>query len=126
MTTELRTYAFVLAVPDLPKAAAYFQSALGFKTDWVDGDNWHTLSRDGVRVMMGHCPDQIPPEDLGDHNFFGYMHVDDVNALYAEWSKTGAIIRKPPADKPWGLREMAVGLPDGHRFMVAQVLGRAS
>jgi uncharacterized glyoxalase superfamily protein PhnB len=120
--TELRTYAFTLAVLDLPKVAAYFQSALGFKTDWIDGANWHTLSRDGMRVMMGHCPDAIPPADLGDHSYFAYIHIDDVDALHAEWSKNGAIILKPPADKPWGLREMAVGIPGGHRFMIGQVL----
>ena len=117
----LRTYAFVLAVPDLAQAVAYFQDVLGFKTDWVVEGDWHALSRGGARVMMGHCPGQIPPADLGDHSYFGYLHVDDVDALCAEWSTAGAIVLSPPEDKPWRMREMAVGLPDGHRFMVGQV-----
>lgn len=119
---KLRAYAFVLAVPDLEKAVAYFQSALGFETEWADGGCWHTLARGDARVMLGHCPDAMPPAQLGDHSYFAYLHVDDVDALHAEFVRRGAIIRLPPADKPWGKREMAVATPDGHRLMVGQSL----
>ncbi len=122
MPDDLRTYAFVLAVPDLPTTATYFETALGFREDWRDGDNWRTLSRGGVRVMMGHCPDAMRPGDTGDHSYFAYLHTDDIDALHAELSARGAIILRPPAHKPWGMREMAVATPDGHRLMVGQRL----
>ncbi len=122
----LRAYAFVLAVPDLPRSVAYFHDVLGFRQDWVDGDNWATFSRGGARVMMGHCPDALPPAELGDHSYFAYLHVDDIDALHEEWAAGGALIRHPPGDRPWGMREMAVATPDGHRFMVGQMLGVAT
>ncbi len=122
----LRAYAFVLAVPDLGRATAYFRDMLGFSVDWVDGENWTTLSRDGARVMLGHCPDALPPADLGDHSYFAYLHADDIDALHAEWSARGALIVRPPQDKPWGMREMAVATPDGHRFTVGRPLAQAS
>jgi uncharacterized glyoxalase superfamily protein PhnB len=117
---SLAAYAFVLAVPDLDAAAAYFRDVLGFSRDWRDGDNWETLSRGGARVMLGGCPDALPPAELGDHSYFAYIDVDDVDALYAEIAPRGAIVRLAPADKPWGRREMAVATPDGHRIMFGQ------
>jgi catechol 2,3-dioxygenase-like lactoylglutathione lyase family enzyme len=117
---SLATYAFVLAVPDLARSAAWFEDVLGFSLDWRDGDNWRTLSRGGVRVMMGQCPDALPPSQLGDHSYFAYIDVDDVDALHVEIAAKGALILAGPADKPWGRREMAVATPDGHRLMFGQ------
>ena len=117
---RLRPYAFVLAVPDLQRSVRYFTEVLGFGPEWGDGTNWQVLSRGEVRLMLGHCPDAIPPGETGDHSYFAYLHVDDVDALRAEIAGRGAIIRQPPADKPWGMREMAVATPDGHRMMIGQ------
>ena len=121
----LAAYAFVLAVPDLKRAVAYFEDALGFSRDWNDGDNWQALVRGGVRLMLGHCPDALPPAELGDHSYFAYIDVDDIDALHAEITARGAIVRVAPADKPWGRREMAVGTPDGHRLMFGQTIPAA-
>ena len=38
----------------------------------------------------------------------------DVDALYKELLERKAIIRMPPTDMPWGLREMHVADPDGN------------
>ncbi len=70
--------------------------------------------------MLGRCPDAIKPADLGDHSYFAYLMVDDVDALHAEFMDREAIILHPPTDKPWGQREMAIATPDGHRMMIAQ------
>jgi len=32
--------------------------------------------------MAGECPDAIPPRDLGDHSYFGYLAVDRVDEYY--------------------------------------------
>ena len=118
----ISTYAFVLAVPDLKRSVAYFEGVLGFARDWNDGDNWQALSRGGVRLMLGHCPDALPPRDLGDHSYFAYLDVDDLDAFHAEIAPRGAVVLSAPADKPWGRREMAVATPDGHRMMFGQYL----
>jgi uncharacterized glyoxalase superfamily protein PhnB len=44
------------------------------------------------------------------------VFVQDVDALYETYRKAGAIIRKPPADYPWGNREMTVEDLDGNSF----------
>ncbi len=98
--TDLRAYAYVLAVPDLARSAGYFESVLGFSTDWKDGDNWRALSRGSVRVMLGHCPDALPPSQTGDHSYFAYFHVDDIDALHAELASRGASsCSRPPISR---------------------------
>ncbi len=119
---NLRTYAFVLAVRDLAASAAYFQDALGFKLEWQDADDWRLLTRGGVRMMLGHCSNEKPASEIGDHSYIAYLEIDDVDALHAEIAARGAIIREPPADKPWRMREMLIATPDGHRIMVGQTL----
>ena len=119
MTGGLTPHAYVLAVPDLGATTAYFEDVLGFSRLWNDGDNWQALGRDGVRVMLGRCPDAIPPDQLGDHSYFAYIETDDLDGFHAEIAAKGAVILFPPKDQPWGRREMAVATPDGHRMMFA-------
>lgn len=118
----LTSFSYVLAVPDLTATAAYFRDALGFTLAWPEGGDWQLAVRGGVRIMLGHCPDAIAPSALGDHGYFGYLNVDDANALYAEFVDAGAIILQPPADRPHGMREFTVATPDGHRMMIGQDL----
>ena len=120
--TALQAHAFVLAVPDLDSSVGYFVNALGFRSEWRDGDNWQSLVRGDVRLMLGRCPDAIKPADLGDHSYFAYLMVDDLDALHAEFVNRRAIILHAPTDKPWGRREMAIATPDGHRMMIAQAI----
>jgi len=118
----LHPYAFVLAVHDLAGSTEYFMHTLGFTMEWADEDNWHALKREDARVMLGRCPDAIAPAKLGDHSYFGYIAAKDVDALHAEFTAKSALILTPPADRPWGWREMSVATPEGHRMMFAQKL----
>lgn len=72
--------------------------------------------------MIGYCPDAVPPSATGDHSYFGYLHVDDVDALHEELVHRGALIRQPPADKAHGMREFLVATPEGHHVMIGQEL----
>ncbi len=74
--------------------------------------------------MIGHCPNAMPPRETGDHSYFAYLEVDDLDNLHGELTDRGAIILQPPADKPWHMREMLLGTPDGHRLMVGQEIGK--
>src|SRR5579862_778186 len=115
MTPRLTPHAYVLAVPDLARTTAHFEEVLGFARLWNDADNWQALGRDGVRVMLGRCPDAIPPAELGDHSYFAYVEVDDLDAFHAEIAAKWAILLFPPTDQPWGRREMGVATVVGHR-----------
>ncbi len=119
---RLRPFAFVLAVPDLERNAAYFRDVLGFRIEWADASDWRLLCRGDVRIMIGHCPDAMLPAATGDHSYFGYMEIDDVDALHKEFVGKGALILDPPIDRPYGMREFTVATPDGHRLVIGQTL----
>jgi uncharacterized glyoxalase superfamily protein PhnB len=112
---------YVLAVPDLQQASRYWREVLGFERQ-AEPPGWDFLVRGPCRVMLGECSDDLPPSELGSHGYFAYIVVDDLDAYHAEIAARGAIVRAAPADKPWGMREMAVATPDGHRMMFAQAL----
>jgi catechol 2,3-dioxygenase-like lactoylglutathione lyase family enzyme len=120
--SDLRPFAYVLAVPDLERNTAYFRDALGFSVRWEGRSDWQLVCRGSVSVMFGHCPDALLPSATGDHSYFAYLHVDDAQALHDEWVGRGALVIHPPIDRDWGMREFAVTTPDGHRLMVGQVL----
>jgi len=44
------------------------------------------------------------------------IFVTDVDELHEEFKASGASIRQPPTNFPWGTREMNVVDPDGHRI----------
>jgi catechol 2,3-dioxygenase-like lactoylglutathione lyase family enzyme len=117
--TILRTM-FVLAVPNLQRSAAFFRDVLGFEIREIGDPGWRLYVRDGCRIMAGECPDAIPPAQLGDHSYFGYLVVDDVDSLHARVSAAGAEIVKALATQAWGMREFGVRTVDGHRMMFGQ------
>ena len=73
--------------------------------------------RDQCRILAGECPDAIPAAELGDHSYFAYLVVDDVEADYRRVCAQGAEIIKALRDEPWGMREFGVRTADGHRIM---------
>ena len=121
MPTILQNH-YVLAVPDVHASAAFFVDALGF-TIVQEPPGWVFVKRDNCMIMLGECPDAIPPAQLGDHSYFAYLRVDDADAFLAQVTAAGVQPHHPIADKPWGLREFGVRTPDGHRIMIGHVLG---
>ena len=119
MQAKIAPWAFVLAVPNLDRSAVYFRDVLGFKVRWEDVTGWRLMERDTVRVMLGECPNDMRPADLGSHNWFGYLNADDVDALHAEITARGATC-SAPADRPYGMREIVVTTVDGHRIVFGQ------
>jgi uncharacterized glyoxalase superfamily protein PhnB len=65
------------------------------------------------------CPESLPAADLGDHSYVAYLRVDNVDAAHERAMTEGAEVLHPPRDEPWGMREMGIRSPEGHRFMVA-------
>lgn len=111
----------VLAVPDLATATAWWCDALGFEVTF-EIPGWTFLKLGECRLRLGECRDALAPKALGDHQYFAFIHVNDVDGLYRRLTNHGATIRKAPTDEPWGLREMAVETPDGHRVMIGQAI----
>ena len=99
----------ILYVHDLMAARRYYHEQLGFKLDWTDGDppDFAAVSRGDTQLFMcqrcqGHAGSWL------------WVATPDVDRLHAELVKRGAIIKSPPGDKPWGVREMQVADPDGN------------
>jgi catechol 2,3-dioxygenase-like lactoylglutathione lyase family enzyme len=111
---------YVLAVRDLSASAAFFRK-LGFSVV-SEPEGWTFLERDNCMVMLGVCADALPAGQLGDHSYFGYLLVDDVDGIYEELLNRGAPLLSPPTSKPWKMREFLVVSPEGHRIMIGQVI----
>jgi uncharacterized glyoxalase superfamily protein PhnB len=114
---------YVLAVHDLQKSSGFFQ-ALGFEVV-AEPHGWIFLKRDNCMVMLGHCPETLSPRELGDHSYFGYLRVDDVDAFYAEIKSRGIIPLSKLETKEWEMREFSVMSPEGHRLTIGQWVGKA-
>lgn len=110
----------VLAVPDIRATARWWVDVMGMEI-WMEPEGWIFLRMDSFSLMIGECPDAISPQDLGDHQYFAYVVLEDVDAYHAEITARGLDVGAPQ-DKPWGMREMPVQTPDGHRIMFGQDL----
>jgi catechol 2,3-dioxygenase-like lactoylglutathione lyase family enzyme len=119
--SEITKVRFVLAVPDLKRSTEYYTSVLGLSIDF-EAPGWSFLSRGSFRLMLGECTDAIPPGELGDHSYFGYITVADVDTLYAEYQQSGVQFTQSLASKPWHMREFGIRTLDGHRLMFGQEL----
>lgn len=123
MPSKITPFAFVLAVRDLDRSAAYFRDVLGFRIDWPEGTDWRLAVRDEVRLMLGHCPDDLPAGQIGSHGWLAYLHTDDVDGLHRDIASRGGDCT-PPRDTDYGMREIVVTTIDGHRIVFGQDSGK--
>lgn len=115
MKSKITGSRYVLAVKDLIKSADFYKNKLGFKTLW-EGEGWHFLIRDSVKIMLGECSDEQSASEIGDHSYFAYFDVENIDALYNEYKVNDVRILSDIEDKPWGQREFSIRTPDGHRI----------
>jgi uncharacterized glyoxalase superfamily protein PhnB len=118
---EITNARFVLAVHDLKRSTNYYNAVLGLAIDF-EVPGWTFLSRGHFRVMLGECVDAMTPASLGDHSYFGYLNVQNIDELYSEYTNAGVKFIQPLADKPWRMREFGIRTIDGHRIMFGQEL----
>lgn len=106
----------VIAVQDLAASAAHYRDVLGFELhDFAPG--WQIFKLGAFVIQAGECADEPPAGDTGDHAYYAYVEVDDIDAYFAQVQAAGARLRKTLRDEPWGMREFAVETIDGHRIM---------
>lgn len=117
----IRGHRYVLAVRDVRASAAFYVEALGFEIV-AEPPGWIFLRRDACTLMLGECPDDLPARDLGSHSYFAYLEVDDAEAWHARLTARGVEVVHAIRDEPWGMREMGIRTPDGHRIMLGQAI----
>lgn len=113
---------FVIAVPDLKVSSAFYRDVLGFTIHKLPDPGLLIYSSGICTIVAGECPDAIPPSELGDHAYFAYLEVAEIDALHQAVLSAGAKICKPIRDEPWGMREFGLVTVDGHRIMFASSL----
>lgn len=103
----------ILNVRNVPASVAYYVDALGFEKEWDWGTppSFASIQRDEVRIFL--CQDA-----QGGAGMWISIFIQDVDALYEDYRDRGAIIRQKPTTFPWGVREMNVEDPDGHRLRI--------
>ena len=111
---------YVIAVPDLAESARFYRDVLGFEVREIGDPGWRMYINGQCRIMAGECPDAIPPSQLGDHSYFAYWVIDDVDAYYEKVRQAGVDITKPLNSEAWGMREFGLRTIDGHRIMIGQ------
>jgi catechol 2,3-dioxygenase-like lactoylglutathione lyase family enzyme len=111
--------AYVLAVPDAEATGLWWQTMFGFER-WLEPPGWVFVRRGACDLRLGSCPNALAPRETGDHNYFGLVLVDAIDALFEEARANGLSSLAPPQNQPWGMREMIVQTPDGHRLVFAQ------
>jgi catechol 2,3-dioxygenase-like lactoylglutathione lyase family enzyme len=118
----IRQSMHVIAVADLSASCAFYRDVLGFEVHEIGDAGWRRLVKDSCRIMAGECPSAMRVVDTGDHSYFAYFTVDDVDSLHQRATASGAEILKAPRDEPWSMREFSLRTIDGHRIMLGQRL----
>jgi catechol 2,3-dioxygenase-like lactoylglutathione lyase family enzyme len=101
----------ILNVKNLAVSMDYYVNKLGFrkKWDWGEPPTFGCVVRGKVEIFF--CQGA-----QGQAGTWMSIFMDNVDELYEEYKKSGAIIRMLPSNMPWGVREMNVEDPDGHRL----------
>jgi len=97
----------------------FYRDVLGFTIHSIADPGWLFYMSGECTIMAGECPSAIPPQKLGDHSYFAYLQIDEIDAIYASVLSSGAKICKAIRDEPWGMREFGLVTVDGHRIMFA-------
>ena len=115
----------VLAVHDVRRSADFYVEMLGFRiVDEPDG--WIFVARDNCMIMLGECPDDMHPSELGCHSYVAYLRVEDADSYYNALTAKGADVISAIEDKPWRMREFALRTVDGHRITIGHGLSESA
>jgi catechol 2,3-dioxygenase-like lactoylglutathione lyase family enzyme len=101
----------ILNVKNLTASVEYYVKKLGFskKWDWGNPLTFGCVTRGKVEIFL--CEGA-----QGQPGVWMSIFTEDVDALHKEYKRSGAVIRLPPTNLPWGTTEMNVEDPDGHRI----------
>jgi catechol 2,3-dioxygenase-like lactoylglutathione lyase family enzyme len=119
VTPVLEKLCPILPARDIAATEAFWQR-LGFATIYIDAD-YLLQKREGAEVHFFRHPDFDPATN--DHG--AYLRPSDIDALDAEWAALGLPATGIPrleraADKPWGMRELALLDLDGNLIRAGQ------
>ncbi len=117
MSGEQRVFP-TLRITNEAKARQFYLDSLGFTLDWEHRFAPHypvfmQVSKEGLAIRLS--------AHEGDGAVGGNAHLDvaDVDAWYRDATAHGVTTSRPPADQPWGVRDVRFRDPDGNQLVVA-------
>jgi hypothetical protein len=125
--SKITASAPILLVKDVLKSAAYFRDKVGFSEQSLYGHPPHfaILRRDGIALMLSQAPADhviVPHWKIVEKMWNVYFWVDDVDAIYAEFQQSGAIIDYTLYTAPHGVREFGIQDLDDHDIAFGQII----
>jgi uncharacterized glyoxalase superfamily protein PhnB len=101
---------------DIPATVAWYESKLGFKClgTWQDPPEYAIIARDEHAIHF-RCaqPPTSNPDKYSDELLDAYLHIEDADALYAEFATRGVEFLRALSNMPWHSREFVVRDCDG-------------
>jgi uncharacterized glyoxalase superfamily protein PhnB len=106
----------VFFTTDIPRTLAWYKDKLGFEclSTWHDPPVYGIVARDQHAIHF-RCadpptpnPNKYPAELLE-----AYIHIEDADALFAEFAARGVEFTRTPANMPWNCREFVLKDCDG-------------
>ena len=101
---------------DIPGTLAYYKDKLGFEClgTWHDPPVYAIIARDRKAIHF-RCaePPTANPEKYEEELLDAYIHVEDADALYAEFAAKGVEFTRQLSNMPWNSREFVVKDCDG-------------
>lgn len=120
---ERQIGAMTLFVPDMKRAAAFYQNAFGLEgRDLGDAVMFRFKDMFVFLHETGHAAEpvsEIREEGLKGAGQFAII-VSDVDAVCAELVERGVELLSGPADRDWGMRTVTFADPAGHIWEIAQ------
>ena len=101
----------ILYSSDIARSIQYYTEVLGFKDSWI----WKDSPTFGG-VSMGDVSIYFSTGGQGQPGTWLAINLDDVDDYHRLISANGAKILNPPESYSWGMREMLVEDPDGHKI----------
>jgi predicted enzyme related to lactoylglutathione lyase len=109
----------LLRPTDLARSHRFYGDTLGLAIYREFGDDPHRgvvyFLGGGFLEVSGHSEQPASP------TLQLWLQVRNIDAAHRELAEAGVSILRPPANEPWGLREMWIADPDGVRIAVIEV-----
>lgn len=108
---EFHSVTPIFNVENVSRSIDYYVNVLGFSLDleWGNPVEFAGVKRGNVEIFLSEGAQ-------GKKESWISIFISDVDSLFQEYESKQAIIKQPPTDFAWGVREMNIQDPDGHRI----------
>jgi uncharacterized glyoxalase superfamily protein PhnB len=101
---------------DIPATLAYYKDTLGFEClgTWHSPPVYAIVARDKHAIHFRLAePPTLNPNKYADELLDAYIHIENADALYADYAARGVEFTRELGNTPWNSREFVVKDCDG-------------